>query len=223
MKNSNKWSENLEMKTVILPTGSFEAHGAHLPLTTDAIIPERIAEEAAKKTGVFVLPTIPYGNTQEMSNFKGTISVTAQGLVTFTKDILESAVAHGAENIIIINGHIGNEHSFEVAARDVIAKSDKKLKITVVNVWGGLIKMFPAHAGKEETSLILYLEDGSVDLKKAINQPLSEEAETPYMMRHYFYNRKIPCEGEPKNASKELGKKLFDEIVGALVDLIRKF
>jgi len=223
MTNSKKWSDNLEIKTVILPTGSFEAHGTHLPFTTDAIIPQRIAEEAAKKTGAFVLPAMPYGNTQELSNFKGTISITAQGLVTITKDILESLVAHGAEKIIILNGHVGNEHSLEVAMRDVIAKSDKNIKIKVANIWGTLVKSFPAHAGKEETSLMLYLSPEHTDLKNAINQPLSSNAENNYLTKYYFSDRKIPCEGEPKAASSELGKKLFDEMVGALVDLIRKF
>lgn len=223
MTNSRKWSDNLEIKTVILPTGSFEAHGMHLPFTTDAIIPQKIAEEAAKKTGAFVLPALPYGNTQELSNFKGTISITAQGLVTITKEVLESVIAHGAEKIIILNGHVGNEHSLEVAMRDVVAKSDKNIKIKVANVWGTLIKSFPAHAGKEETSLMIYLSPEYVDLKNAVNQPLSINSENNYLVKYYLNDRKIPCEGEPKDASKELGKKLFDELVGALVTLIKKF
>lgn len=215
-----KWSDKLDMQTVILPVGSFEAHGAHLPLMTDTIIPEKIAEEVARKSGLLVLPAIPFGVTHELSNFKGTVGITAECLMKTTKDILKSVVEHGAEKIIILNGHVGNEHSLKAAAMDVLAKSDKA-KIAVINVWGDLIKLYPAHAGREETSLMMYLLPESADFKKATNQPLSEEAENPYMTRYYF-NRKIPSEGDSQNASKELGEKFFNEAVNALIELIKK-
>lgn len=222
MSNNKKWSGSLNMETVILPVGSFEAHGAHLPLTTDTKIPDMIAEDVAKRLDLLVLPAIPYGITHELSNFKGTVSIDAECLVKITKDILESVIEHGAEKIIILNGHVGNEYSLNVAAMDVIAKSDKKIRIIVVNVWGGLIKLYPAHAGKEETSVMLHLLPESVDLENAVNQPISEEADNPYMAKHYFNKRKIPSEGESQNASKELGEKLFREAVDALIELIKK-
>lgn len=220
--SAKKWSADMEMKTVILPVGSFESHGMHLPLSTDAIISERIAEDAAKKLGLFVLPPMPYGNTQELSNFKGTVSITAHCLAVITKDILESLIEHRAEKIIILNGHVGNEHSLNIAATDAVAKADKKIKIIVLNIWGDLIKMYPAHAGKEETSLMLYLAPECVELEKAVNQPLSEEADNPYLAKHYFNSRKIPSEGNSKDASKEMGKQIFDEIVKTLIGIIKK-
>lgn len=212
----------MEMKTVILPVGSFESHGMHLPLSTDAIIPERIAEDVAKKLDLFVLPPMPYGNTHELSNFKGTVSITANCLAAITKDLLESVIEHGAEKIIILNGHVGNEHSLKIAAMDIVAKAGKNIKIIVLNVWGDLIKMYPAHAGKEETSLMMYLAPECVELEKAVNQPLSEEADNPYLAKHYFNNRKIPSEGESKRASKEIGKQIFDEVVKTLIEIIKK-
>ncbi len=229
MKCEEKWTEKIELKTVILPTGSMEAHGAHLPFATDSIIPERIAQEAAKRTNAFLLPTLPYGNTQRLSNFKGTISLTAQGLVYVIKDILKSVIKQGAGKVIILNGHDGNQHSLQVATRDVLEESEKNVKIMVVDAWWNIIpeKVLKelnitrefGHAGKEETSVMMYIASESVDVEKAIEQKFVEEHQ---LTKYYFNDRKIPCEGNPTDASKELGKKIFDAVVDSLVELISK-
>jgi len=93
---------------VIIPTGSCEQHGQHLPLMTDTVIPEAIAERVAQKEGVLVLPALPYGDSSNHECFPGTVTIEPETYVRFVQDIVRSLLRHGAKKIVFINGHSGN-------------------------------------------------------------------------------------------------------------------
>jgi hypothetical protein len=79
-------------KVVIIPVGSVEEHGDHLPLCTDSLQPEYVALEVAKKTKCLVAPTLRYGVCNSTRNFPGTISIGFESLHKIIRDILEEFI-----------------------------------------------------------------------------------------------------------------------------------
>ncbi|MEM2914175.1 MAG: creatininase family protein, partial [Candidatus Bathyarchaeia archaeon] len=101
--------EKSKVDTAILPIGSIEQHGPHLPLGTDWMIVEEIARKVAEKLGnCYLLPAIPYGNSQEHLDFPGTVTLKPSTLAQVVRDIVMSLYLNGLKKIIIIQGHGGN-------------------------------------------------------------------------------------------------------------------
>ena len=91
----------------VLPTGSTEQH-AYLSLSTDSILAERVAIEAAEPIGVAVLPVVAYGLTPYFMAYPGTITLSESTYIALLTDILKSLIQHGFKRIVIVNGHGGN-------------------------------------------------------------------------------------------------------------------
>jgi creatinine amidohydrolase len=91
--------------TALVPIGSTEQHGPHLPLGVDTYEAEDVAEAVSDRTGVPVAPTIPYGDADHHLAFPGTISLSTDTVVSVLVDVYESLLGHGFENVITVNGH----------------------------------------------------------------------------------------------------------------------
>jgi creatinine amidohydrolase len=87
-------------RSVIIPLGVMEAHGPHLPLSTDTIQAYDAAKRAARLTPVFVAPPLPYGYCRSLAGHPGTISISAETVRRFVGDVLRSMAAHGFRNFI---------------------------------------------------------------------------------------------------------------------------
>ena len=123
---SREFAERVNEKSVvILPIGSIEEHGPHLPLATDCIQPMRVAEMVSKKTGAFIAPFLYYGVCNTTKEYPGTISISFEALRLTVRDILSELVRNGFRNIIVLTGHAGQDHmaALRVAAREVVRKS----------------------------------------------------------------------------------------------------
>ncbi|MFH1561203.1 MAG: creatininase family protein [Patescibacteria group bacterium] len=95
-------------KVIILSLGTIEAHGAHLPLGTDAYIAKRFARDIAKKTNSVLGPNLLFGPCETLLSFAGTITIKEKTLFLLLKDILDSIFQHGFKKVLIVNGHGGN-------------------------------------------------------------------------------------------------------------------
>ena len=107
----NKWREIAESgaDTAILPIGSIEQHGDHLPLAVDHLLVEVFAKQLAEKLGnVYLLPTMKYGCSVEHMAFPGTIALRPWTLAAFIEDVAESLRQHGFKYLIVTSGHGGN-------------------------------------------------------------------------------------------------------------------
>ena len=103
-----KYSEIIN--TVIIPIGSVEAHGHHLPLGTDIFSPrlfcEKINEKMCEK--IWVAPEIPYGQSYDLSIYPGTVTMPSQVMAEYVYYVGKSFCENGLKNVIFLNGHGGN-------------------------------------------------------------------------------------------------------------------
>jgi creatinine amidohydrolase len=92
----------------VLPIGSFEQHGDHLPLTTDTVIACAIAARLAETYDLFLLPPITISCSHEHAGFPGTVSINASTLISIIEDIRASLTRSGVTKLVLVNGHGGN-------------------------------------------------------------------------------------------------------------------
>jgi len=199
--------------TVIIPVGSIEQHGAHLPITTDSDIVTEIASRLAKKCGFIVFPTISYGVSFEHEPLFNT-SITFPNLRGFIQQIILSLVMKGVKSVIILNGHHGNQN----ALKKLVFHNSPP--IDVFDYWHFMKHEFD-HAGFVETSIMLAISD-KVKMKKAKKGLITKGLSEKKIQRI----KKLSTErggfpkvakngvwGDPTSATKKDGEKFLAEIV----------
>lgn len=105
--------------TVIIPTGSVEQHGPHMPCGTDTYAATVIGEEVARRIGALVVPFAPMGVTPFHMGFPGSITLRSETFIAVMEDIARSLIRHGARRFVILNWHEGNTPSIGVAASNL--------------------------------------------------------------------------------------------------------
>ncbi len=213
------------MDTFILPVGTVEPHGTHLPLGTDALIPEAIGEKLAERLGAALLPTVYYGVTKSLHGYPGSVRVEPETLERLVYEILRSMAFHGFRLGVVLNGHGGGEQVAAVDRAAYRAWTEHGLPVAVVMWWtlardAGLTREVlgkeGGHAGTDETACILATRPGLVkrDLYRG------EEVEV-YTSGFKTY----PYVGSIINYSAGEGDVVFDEersklYFDRLVDLV---
>jgi creatinine amidohydrolase len=206
--------------TIIIPVGSIEQHGAHLPISTDSDIVTEIASRLAKKCGFIVFPTISYGISQEHDPFFN-VSLESNTLRNIIDDIDRSVVKNKLKSVIILNGHHGNILSLKLAERKTILQRRTRIrKIRFYSYWRFMKHKFD-HAGFVETSIMLAISD-KVRMKKAkkglITNDMSEreiQRINKLSMQPSGFPKvtKNGVWGDPTGATKKDGKKFLAEII----------
>ncbi|MCW4353649.1 mycofactocin biosynthesis peptidyl-dipeptidase MftE [Hoyosella sp. YIM 151337] len=156
------WPSIQQRPPVLLPLGSVEQHGPHLPLHTDTAIAVAVARGAAHRlgNGAFVAPPLYYGSSGEHQSFPGTLSIGQDALKMMLVELVRS-LSHWAGQVVIVNAHGGNVQALAAAVHQMrYEKHDV--------VWAACAtESVDAHAGYTETSLMLHLEPDSVNLARA--------------------------------------------------------
>jgi len=148
-----------------LPMGAMEQHGPHLPLNTDCVIAEALAQRIVARWGdthdLWQLPVVPVGLSREHAWAPGTMSLTVSGMTAYVRDLAREIVrALPARNLLIVNGHGGNRGILEALTREM--QGDFGLNITTLHLGPMMSPDTKAevpeiHAGKDETSVMLAL------------------------------------------------------------------
>lgn len=149
------WPSVRTGELLVIPMGSCEQHGPHLPLDTDLVIAEAIAHRVAERlqtsgTSCAVAPGIAFGSSGEHQDFPGTLSIGTEVLCGVVIELVRSA-AHWCERVAFINGHGGNNDALRTAIRQVRSETHEAAWINCSVPFGD------AHAGDTETSLMLGL------------------------------------------------------------------
>jgi creatinine amidohydrolase len=111
-----------ENAIILLPIGSMEQHGPHMPVGNDNMVAEFVAHKTAEQTNSLVAPIIPYGCSAVFSNFPGTISVDPETLGAMIRDVCRALIAQGFSRIVFVDNHGGNEFVCEQVARELKAE-----------------------------------------------------------------------------------------------------
>jgi len=133
--------------TVILPVGTVEAHGSS-PLGTDDLIPEMIADGIAERANALVAPTINYGITKSLYGYPGGSTIRPATFELYVRDVLDSLARTGFKNVVVMNGHGGNNASLKTVAFDFHVAAG--CNIAVVHWWelcAAMARDFFGHAG----------------------------------------------------------------------------
>ena len=144
--------------------GSIECHGKHMPLGTDTLIPDHLLEDIEKRTDVLICPTLPYGATDTLADFPGTINLGTDVLYDVMRSITDSLWQHGARKFVILNGHGGNTRTLHRLGMEIQKRGGL---MAVLNWWLMAWDMDPAwkggHGGGEETAAIMGIDPGLID------------------------------------------------------------
>lgn len=243
MKTKTVWLDELTMpeaeeaakkgKIVILPVGSVEEHGKHLPLCTDSLQPENVAFEVAKKAGCLVAPAMRYGVCSAARYFPGTISVGFDSLYSMVCDILDELVRQGFKRLIVLSGHAGSLHmaALRLAAQDVLdkyAEASKHcdLRIVVLSDYdfayelrGKQFDERDGHGGEIETSRILAIRPDLVKGRTEKNFSEMPKFEVVTNPKDYWPNG---IQGDPSKASIEKGRTANKYIIKKMFALVKE-
>jgi creatinine amidohydrolase len=206
-----------KQKAVIIPVGSIEQHGPHLPVSTDSDIVSEVARRVSEKCNFLLLPTISYGVSFEHAPFFN-LSLKRQTLEQLLIDICLSLSSNDINSIFILNGHHGNQKALENLSKKINRLSKKKVRVFVFSYWHFMKHEFD-HAGFVETSLMLAISK-KVKMKRSqkglITKNLSKREKSRLAKRA---SKSFPSVtrngvwGDPTKSTAKDGKKFLAEIV----------
>jgi creatinine amidohydrolase len=238
---------NFDGLVVLLPLGSFEQHGTHLPFSTDTQIVTAIARgiEAARADKVLLLPSLWAGHSTHHLGFPGTLSVGQMDYISLIVNLCRSVVHMGARKIFLLNGHGGNDVPVRAALREVKTKFRKipGLHVVYAAYWalaaqtirqvresemGGV-----SHACEMETSLMLHLSPRQVRMERArrdgpqhpsrFRKADMQLAKPVYYVSEFDELSKTGIIGHPDLASAEKGRRFLEGIVGEVTSFVDDF
>jgi creatinine amidohydrolase len=212
--------------TVVVPFGSTEQHGRHLPLGTDAVLGDEIGWGLAERLGAFLAPTVRFGCSEHHLAFAGTISLSEETFQRIVTDVVDSLSVHGFRRIVILPTHGGNFKPLSEAVTSI--DPFKGVQILAFTDLMGFVeaafvssKAFGvdaaksgAHSGEWETSLMLALRPEQVKLDRAAEGFVGELSEIMSKVFDGIQNLdKNGVLGDPRPATVEAGKKYLDDII----------
>jgi creatinine amidohydrolase len=227
---------------VVLPIGAIEQHGPHLNVETDVLISEFICNQLNKelKDDVLILPSLAVCASGHHMDFAGTLTVSHSTLILYLKELIVSIIQNGFKNIIIFNGHGGNQSLGSVVIESLGLEypqcnltimtwwkiaSKELLKITETGLFG------VGHACEFETSLMQYIDGFNVREEKIENGPVEKifdwaagdllRGSKAPLHRSMKEMTKNGIYGDPRVASKEKGAKIVKVVMANFIPMIK--
>lgn len=218
-----------KIKTVIVPVGSLEAHGPHLPLGTDTIEVYEIAKMVARSVDVFVAPPLSYGICRSTSKHPGTVGIKGDTLRNLIKDIVKSLHTNDLKKFLIISGHASSLHlaALQEAGESLLEEMPSDVTIAVVSAYALAQEAAcdicetedDSHAGEIETSLMLHLKPHLVEGRGEEEYPHFPHPLLTRNKRKYWKNA---VWGNPHNASTKKGERISQLLVKRISEVVRE-
>ena len=237
-----------EQSVLVIPMGSTELEGVHLPLGVDTIVADEIARRLDGEKGILLCPALPVGYSRWFNPFPGTISFEHDTLVKVLVEYCSCLIRHGTKRLVFLNAHRGNNSCIEAASRILIA--EYSVRVGMLSIWklandltsgSGLIKEGKfTHAGEIMTSLILAIKPDTVRKEKMradqvksppnsnfkVNNSLGETSFKGSVQIVYQDVREITqtgVMGDPTNASAEKGEIILKLVVDYVKAFLQEF
>lgn len=223
---------------IVMPVGSLEQHGPHLPLNTDSIIADYVADKVSKKLSSVLFPTLSIGYSLEHSGFPGTISFTPQTFSSMIAEITHDLYESGFRTLIVINGHGGNRPILDSSITSIKhAHPDLQLySFTTLDIAREKFRelrksprQLIGHADELETSMMLALRPDLVEMAKAVTEKpvfppgISLESEDLSRVTYGWKTKEVTESGiigSPNLATLETGRILLDYVVQTICSTV---
>ena len=227
--------------TVIIGVGSCENHGTHMPLGTDALVPEKLIELIEEKVDVLCTPVIPFGSCEYFTEYPGTVSLGDEVLYQVLIKVADGMLNAGARHFVFVNGHGGNIPAIE---RVCYAISKKGAIGAVLNWWSMAGSFNPdwagGHGGGEETAAIMYINPDLIDhsaMAEGDIQDVSEEIKAVTLKNAVFKGITITIPRDSRSicrngwvgpddimkATPEWGEEMLNTVADYMVDFVKEF
>jgi len=233
------WAEvKLEIEsgrdTVVVPFGSTEQHGRHMPLGTDAVLGDEFGWALADRLDAFLAPTVRFGCSEHHLSFPGTISLGDETFKRIVSDVVASLSRHGFRRIVLMPTHGGNFKPLAEAVAElkpvenvtVVAFTDLEGLVKAAFESSGASGVNPAqsgaHSGEWETSLMLALRPDQVKMDQAAEGFVGELSEIMSKVFDGIHNLdKNGVLGDPRPATAAAGEQYFEDIIEFLYQWVR--
>lgn len=223
---------NAPFDKVILPLGSLESHGPHLPFATDTFTAYLLACEIASQVPkTIVLPPLNYGMSEHYKEFPFTVSLQPETEISLIFDILESVFREGIRKVFLLNGHDGNIAPIEIASRKMKVRHPE-MKIVSLDAWWNMLgPLLPpgffevwnglGHGGEAETSIALALFPELCEPENACGM-------VPDLPSHievkWKFSELTNCgaSGDPTKGTREKGLAMKDLLIKTVIGVLRE-
>ena len=236
-------SEAAANATVVLPLGSTEQHGRHLPVSVDTCVVTALAEAAVEQASheapILLLPTLPFGFAHHHLPLGGTVSLRSATYIEVLVDIVTGLVGQGFGSVVLLNGHGGNEAAMRVAIDRLTYEDGLELQIAAASYWSIAAEsiaalaldssLIPGHAGHFETSLMLAISPEIVRLADrpsddVARQPISRAVAEPGVVRRPGqWERSDGRTDDAAQASATLGEQAMATMSADIADYLVMF
>lgn len=215
-------------RSVILPFGSTEQHGPHLPLDTDTLQAWDVARLVAQRRPVFVAPPIHYGVCRSTGQHPGTISISTSTLRALTLDICSALYRQGLRRFVLLTGHAGGTHtSTLIDAGEALLDTFADVRVAVLTEYmlasregRGIVEtQGDAHAGEIETSRMLHRYPHLVKGTATAEFPTFPVGILARDKRRFWPGG---VWGDPGKATAEKGTRIEELVVSALYRLLEE-
>jgi creatinine amidohydrolase len=201
------WTELPQRPLVVVPLGSTEQHGPHLPLETDTLVATAVARELADRLGGYVAPAVSIGASGEHQDFPGVLSIGTDALRMVLVELVRS-LSLWAGRVVLVNGHGGNAEAVTSAVRQLRQEGH-------CIDWVPCTAAGDAHAGHTETCLMLHLAPWLVRrgrLERGNTRPIADLLPDLRArgVRPLAANGVL---GDPTGATAAEGARLFEQMV----------
>ena len=233
---------NKENVVIVQPIGAIEQHGPHLPLAVDAAISVGVLGKALEKLPAdipaYALPCLYYGKSNEHIGFPGTITLSANTLLSVITEVAVSIYRSGFRKLVLMNSHGGQPQIIEIAARDIHQKYPD-FSVFPLFTWrvrhsaGDLLtpqeQEYGIHAGDAETSIMLSLLPKQVQMDKAVEEYpqglpgdslLDMEGKLPFAWLTKELSRSGVM-GDATAATKKKGDRILESVANGWVEVIQ--
>ena len=223
-------------RTVIVPVGSTEQHGPHAPLLTDVLIPVEVARRVAPRVGALVAPPVNYALSYPHAGFTGVVHVRVSTFMALIEDLCASLATMGFTRIVFLNGHYDNTYAIAYACASAAGRMPAGVHAFPINYWDGLTteeaaEFFDAsnglHANRGETSAVLAIDAGLVDMDRANVEfpPFPEVTNSAPVHTAFFFSApgsvhratRSGTWGDARGATAEFGARYLEVAVEATV------
>jgi len=247
MKRPEIEEEVKKCDIVLLPIGSIEQHGPHMPTGADYFNSMGIAELVSQRSGVIIAPPIAYGSHPYFHyGYTGTLPIRALTQIQLLRDVVKGLVNNGFTKIIIINAH-GQWWTLNTAIQEIALEVNAFMAVAT---WQEIarpkieevLQTPTRHADESEASLALYLFPDKIDMSKAVKEGLTAHIDAKRFIKSSTHGGSGYCFcieamtafpqqskssvhgviGDPTLATREKGEKIVDATAGVICALIEE-